>query len=84
MCVVASLCIAWPWRAPATAQEKPVPVSQKWEYKVVQVSDAVLFKDDFNKLGDEGWELCSGVGWLDDKDVLSPFRGRYVFKRPKR
>ena len=73
------LLAAWLSREPVGAQEKPAPILQKWEYKIVlpdNVEDPRANQAQFDKLGAEGWELCA---------VHSSTRPNYcVFKRPKR
>src|SRR5262249_27442368 len=72
---------------PVAAQEKPAQAVQKWEYKVVQVSPTSLVQADFeekllNRLGAEGWELCSTITPTPrgtDQVLVA-----LIFKRPKR
>ena len=74
-----TLLVAWFSREPVSAQEKPAPAVQKWEYKIVlpdNVEDPRANQTQFDKLGAEGWELCA---------AHSSTRPNYcVFKRPKR
>lgn len=46
----------------------------KWEYKEVTISPIYNNTNDFNKLGEEGWEMCGYDGKC----------GVAVFKRIKR
>jgi hypothetical protein len=84
-CAGAALLVAWISREPASAQERPAPVAQKWEYKVVQVPVTPFPEkeglQEFTKLGGEGWELCSTVSSTDKRGVAW---GTFFFKRPKR
>jgi hypothetical protein len=77
------LFFAWVSRGPVAAQEKPQPL-QKWDYKLVNVTPVAVnqMEAKLNKLGSEGWELCSTVVPFvrgTDEYVVS-----FVFKRPKR
>lgn len=70
-------------REPIHAQEreKPAPAVQKWEYKIVILDNGRDLDPRnngaaFNKLGAEGWELCT---------AHSSTRPEYcIFKRPLR
>jgi hypothetical protein len=68
-------------REPVSAQEKPVPRLEKWEYKIVLPdngpdNDPRANQVEFNKLGTEGWELC--VAHIGNRPEYC------IFKRPKR
>lgn len=51
----------------------------KWEYKIDSISDGT-FKDQMEKIGEDGWELVFA------RRALSDGRGIYemIFKRPKK
>jgi hypothetical protein len=84
MVAVLILSAAWLSRGPVAAQEKPAQPLQKWEYKQVNVLPAGVSEMEarLNKLGSEGWELCTTVvpvGRGTDEFTVS-----FIFKRPKR
>jgi hypothetical protein len=85
--------VSWSGIQETLAQPKEVkaPAAPKWEYKRAEFdvgapSDAAL-----NKLGEEGWELVTGVGGYpyEVRSGNTPERSLgytkviYVFKRPK-
>ena len=96
-CAAVALVIAPLSRGPAVAGEKAALTAQKWEYKVLQrtIADPNV-EAAFNKLGADGWELCTSVGWTvstagkptrfatagasEDATV----KGSFVFKRAMR
>ena len=84
MCVLAviagvALAAIWIGQEPTPAQEQAKVVVQKWEYKIVlpdNTEDPLLNQKQFDKLGDNGWELCV---------THSSTRPHYcIFKRLKR
>ncbi len=83
-CAVVGLAFAWLSREPAAAQDKPAHAGVKWEYKIVHKPVAQLTEKEgqaeFNKLGEDGWELCATISTTSSR---GPW-GVFVFKRPKR
>ncbi len=57
--------------SPAPAQDKPA-AGVRWEYKITSDS---LTREEFNRLGGEGWEWAGHRGGVYTE---------FVFKRPKR
>jgi hypothetical protein len=55
-----------------------------WEYKVVEKWGAPLTTEEFNKFGDESWDLSTVIPAYETMQgtMASPLR-YYVFKRPK-
>ena len=68
VCLTVCFVVAWgPTGSHAPAQDKVA--ATKWEYRFYNYAEVA----EFNKLGDEGWEVAVSYG-----------PSRFVFKRPKR
>lgn len=66
------------------AEDKPVFSAQKWEFKVVTARGGLTkHEDQFNELGDTGWELCAAVQ-ADHSSTTTAAALMFVFKRAKR